>query len=705
MDIKEEQISYKLLCNACLCVGRKLHKITDEKTQKYYLNALDEIPLYNPSSVSLLICWECKALLEKSVAFKEQVQDSYRILQTYTHENLHECLLSDVSRPPRLKLHKTDPVNILPSEDLETFSEPINCLKYEFKEEWRDKGDKNTSNDGSVLSESSDNTNQFEPDIQDVCSAKRGEKRKRTVDKIKRTKKDKRKLNKNLQDCLASDVSENLLKSTSEPTNLSSEEFETFPEVPIVCVKEKFKEEWDEKEDKNVLDDSDMLSDSSDNTKQFQSDIQDIMCDLKKGDKRKRVSTKIKRTKKEKRSKPKSMKEHNQKILTIELTYEEMLLERDRESTRDTYLKAEYKCETCLIGFNYKKSYLAHVAGKHSADQGDYICPICKTIIPSIESFTAHYKRHMRRYECSICHKRTLDIKVMQQHYYSTHEISLKEYKCNLCGKISNSIDTHRYHKDTHKARVQCTECDKTFRHRAGLMNHRLAVHEYHNAFPCTICDKVFRWKTSLKRHLEKHEVKGKTSSSAAYCSMCNVNFSSICSYQRHMKNSLKHVTQDQLKFICDHCNKRFADKTKLRDHIEEKHLHKTYQCHICLKPSKNRVGLDQHIRNVHKGRPNNKMCHHCGKGFPTKVQLESHIRTHTGERPFICEFCPTTFSQQSNLYKHNRQVHLNIKSKRYPLGKRKDDRPPEMQPLDPTPVDQFRLPMLQYTNEKSFVI
>ncbi|KAF9416872.1 hypothetical protein HW555_005875 [Spodoptera exigua] len=570
------KISYKLLCNACLCVGRKLHKITDEKTQKYYLNALDEIPLYNPSSVSLLICWECKALLEKSVAFKEQVQDSYRILQTYTHENLHECLLSDVSRPPRLKLHKTDPVNILPSDGLETFSEPINCLKYEFKEEWRDKGDKNTSNDGSVLSDSSDNTNQFEPDIQDVCSAKRGEKRKRTADKIKRTKKDKRKLNKNLQDCLASDVSENRLKSTSEPTNLSSEEFETFPEVPI----------------------------------------------------------------------PKSMKDHNQKILTIELTYEEMLLERDRESTRDTYLKAEYKCETCLIGFNYKKSYLAHVAGKHSADQGDYICPICKTIIPSIESFTAHYKRHMR-----------------------------------------SSIDTHRYHKDTHKARVQCTE----------------AVHEYHNAFPCTICDKVFRWKTSLKRHLEKHEVKGKTSSSAAYCSMCNVNFSSICSYQRHMKNSLKHVTQDQLKFICDHCNKRFADKTKLRDHIEEKHLHKTYQCHICLKPSKNRVGLDQHIRNVHKGRPNNKMCHHCGKGFPTKVQLESHIRTHTGERPFICEFCPTTFSQQSNLYKHNRQVHLNIKSKRYPLGKRKDDRPPEMQPLDPTPVDQFRLPMLQYTNEKSF--
>lgn len=37
-------------------------------------------------------------------------------------------------------------------------------------------------------------------------------------------------------------------------------------------------------------------------------------------------------------------------------------------------------------------------------------------------------------------------------------------------------------------------------------------------------------------------------------------------------------------RFICDHCKKRFADKTKLRDHIEDKHLHKVYNCHICNK-------------------------------------------------------------------------------------------------------------------------
>ena len=45
MNIKEESGAYKLLCNACLCVGRKLHTITNEKTYKYYIDALDQIPV------------------------------------------------------------------------------------------------------------------------------------------------------------------------------------------------------------------------------------------------------------------------------------------------------------------------------------------------------------------------------------------------------------------------------------------------------------------------------------------------------------------------------------------------------------------------------------------------------------------------------------------------------------------------------------
>ncbi|XP_052748252.1 zinc finger protein 782-like isoform X1 [Galleria mellonella] len=601
MEMKED-IACKLLCMSCLCFGRTLKPVTEEKLKKYYVDILNEIPLYDTQITCPNLCIDCRALLKKAVSFKEQVQDSFRVLQTYTNESLNECLLTEVTRQPRLRVHHVDPISISPIEDECTDIHDVQlvCVKDEVKKEWNDKDLEDTVHSECPLSETED-IKDIDAELETLLrTVKKDKKRKRKEDSKERKA---RKIVKSLQ------VNSNKELNNSKGTN-------------------------------------------------------------------------------------------DQKIITIELTYEEMLLERDSESKRESYVRSEYKCESCLVGFNYSKSYKRHVTSKHSPELGDYSCPICKTVIASVESFTAHYKRHMRRYECSICQKRTQDMKVMQQHYFSTHDISLKRYKCDLCGKLSNSIDTHRYHKDTHKARVQCSECDKTFTHRAGLMNHRLAVHEFHNAFPCTVCDKVFRWKTSLKRHLEKHAAEGKSTTAAAFCSTCGVSFSSVCSYQRHMKNSLKHVSHEQLRFICDHCNRRFADKTKLRDHIEEKHLHKTYQCHICLKPSKNRMGLDQHIRNVHRGRPNNKICHHCGKGFPTKVQLESHIRTHTGERPFICEYCPTTFSQQSNLYKHNRQVHLNIKSKRYSVCKKKQDvsaepLPPQTQPdpYKPVAVLHYTLP------------
>ncbi|XP_072946926.1 uncharacterized protein [Epargyreus clarus] len=641
-----------MLCMACLCVGRSLHEIRDDKLKQYYLDTLNEIPLCNNPTIAPVICWECEAVLRKVLSFREQVKDSYRILQTYTHENLYECLLSDVSRPPRLKVHINAPVVISPDDNNMQVKEEI---KIEFND----------------VSEIQNNSQNGLEDLNDHIQ---------TSDTKKEKKKSKKQQNSNSNSKEKSRPPrlKYQLNTTCVPVNVTTGATELEIEfVPKDCKELKLEDCL------NTEDDTTHLSDGSDPG--IEVEIKNVLEVKKKTVRSKMRNAKkiVKRLQSCKKTKP-PQTSPNQKILTLDLTYEEMLADRDRESKRDSYTQAPYKCESCLMGFHYNKSYKLHMMTKHSPDIGDYSCPICKTIISSVESFTAHYKRHMRRYECSICRKRTIDVKAMQQHYYTTHEISLKEYKCNLCGQISNSIDTHRYHKDTHKARVQCDECDKTFSHRAGLMNHRLSVHEYQNAFPCTVCDKVFRWKTSLKRHLEKHDIKSKAAAGGAYCAECDIGFSSLCSLQRHLRNSLKHVTHDQLKFICDHCNRRFADKTKLRDHIEEKHLHRTYQCHICQKTSKNRVGLEQHVRNVHKGRPNNKMCHHCGKGFPTKVQLESHIRTHTGERPFICEYCPTTFSQQSNLYKHHRQVHLNIKSKRYPLcnkkkkpdGNRTDDPP-----------------------------
>ncbi|XP_013144614.1 PREDICTED: zinc finger protein 557-like [Papilio polytes] len=631
MESKPEA-AQNLLCMACLCVEKALHELKSLDIIKYYLNCISEISL-SVTPKSITICWECEAMLKRAVTFREQVKDSYRILQTYTSENLAERLLSDVSRPPRLKMFANENINIVPenTEWIKTWRK-IEYVKDELKIE-DDNSTRNHLEEVDVLI--SDNS-----DIEENSRLTK-------ISNIKNNEK--------------TDIYGINDKNTNRPK-----------ELQIVCVKDELKVEFD-KDLEEYSDTKDCLSDCSDS--ELESELQKFIS-AKKNKKSKRDKG-IKKRRKLKRNSKKLSDENDKKIIPIKLTYEEMLLEREKGKEKDVFRKAKYKCENCIIGFNSNKTYNTHIMNKHTAELGKHKCPICSTIISTLDSFTEHCKRHFRRYECVICQKRTIDKKSIEQHYYTNHEMSLKEYRCELCGKISKSIDSHRYHTDSHKSRVQCTDCEKTFSHRAGLVNHRLAVHELQNTFPCTVCDKVFRWKTSLKRHLEKHDAKTKpTNNGAAFCVTCSIEFSSICSYKRHLRNSLKHVTRDQLKFICDHCKKRFADKTKLRDHIEDKHLHKVYNCHICNKATKNRVGLDQHIRYVHRDRPNNKMCHYCGKGFPTKVQLESHIRTHTGERPFICEYCPTTFSQKSNLYKHNRQVHLNIKTKRYSLcKKRKEDK------------------------------
>lgn len=523
--------------------------------------------------------------------------------------------------------------------------------------------------------------------------------------------------NENISDSQLTDVSRSprlTIKHVSS-VNLAPEqcdEDDVLSTVKQTVKNEGVKKEWeiclvkcednssDDFKDENEYSDYDLsdisdISDISVNSDNSLEDMDEVIGTSKNGKSRAK-SKKSSNKRKVKKEKSSAL----QKIKTIELTYEEMLLERERETVKHNYVNAEFKCELCLMGFNYEKSYKTHNKRKHSQNLGDYNCPVCKTVLANVESFTAHYKRHLRRYECLECGKRTMDRKFIMQHYETIHEGKVKEYKCDICGKLSNTIDAHRYHKGTHKQRAACEECNKTFSHRAGLMNHRLAVHKRNKGYPCTLCDKKFRWKGSLSKHMRKHIKKDDSLSDRPVCEPCGITFASICSLQRHLKNSLKHVTEDELKYICDDCNRKFSDKTKLRDHIEEKHLHRTYQCPICLKPSKNRVCLDQHVRNVHRGRPKNKICHHCGKAFPTQMQLDSHIRTHTGEKPFICEYCPTTFSQQSNLYKHNRQVHMTVKTKRYSVCRKRKNK--TEQPVVPEVPNYNRdVPALSYDQVK----
>ncbi|KAB0801143.1 hypothetical protein PPYR_05497 [Photinus pyralis] len=54
---------------------------------------------------------------------------------------------------------------------------------------------------------------------------------------------------------------------------------------------------------------------------------------------------------------------------------------------------------------------------------------------------------------------------------------------------------------------------------------------------------------------------------------------------------------------------------------------------------------------------PSSIKCTYCGRVFPREKSLQAHLRTHTGERPYVCDYprCSRRFTQSGQLKTHQR--------------------------------------------------
>ncbi len=104
-------------------------------------------------------------------------------------------------------------------------------------------------------------------------------------------------------------------------------------------------------------------------------------------------------------------------------------------------------------------------------------------------------------------------------------------------------------------------------------------------------------------------------------CDVCPKKFATMKSFQNHRN---RHGTANS-EFICELCQKTFTKSYRLKNHIENIHSEKLYECDQCL------------------------------KAFATVKRLKLHTDKHLIEKPssLPCTICQKVFRSTSNLEKH----------------------------------------------------
>ncbi|KAM3955642.1 uncharacterized protein ACR2FA_010441 [Aphomia sociella] len=347
------------------------------------------------------------------------------------------------------------------------------------------------------------------------------------------------------------------------------------------------------------------------------------------------------------------------------LTWEEVEAERQKALSSVVFTRHEYRCYDCVLGFNHRFKLENHMK-KHEPAAGAFPCGVCAVRCRSGAALCAHRRRHRARWRCVRCGALSSRAAVAADHVARVHALphhARPAHRCAVCGERHATLGKLRNHLKKHAERQKCDQCGKTFRDRTSLRTH-LFIHRGEKEYGCPKCDKRFLFKKAMQVHLVTHEAPAHL-----YCLQCDMNFKNSMSYYQHMRYNLKHIDPARLKHACQTCGKRFAKAARLHEHELAVHLKATpVHCTVqeCSFACASRAALRSHVRVAHRGvRSRNHVCHACGKAYTTKKTLEGHLRSHTGERPFKCALCPSTFGYEAALYNHNKLVHLKIKSGR----------------------------------------
>lgn len=350
--------------------------------------------------------------------------------------------------------------------------------------------------------------------------------------------------------------------------------------------------------------------------------------------------------------------EHVEKASEVMLSIEEQLKEKHDRSKEDSYIKALFKCQLCILTFHNQAALNNHMK-KHCTSFGPHECPICSIRFPEFDQLYRHRIKHSMRLICDLCNKRLSSKEAFKVHLVA-HTV---DYPCPVCGKrynVRKSLQCHIRHKHGPGLKYRCDTCGKGYANRSTFAEHV----QSHSGVPlhtCPICSKTYFLTSSFESHRLSHT---EAVAFAHYCVECNLHFKSASLLGQHLKNSSAHCDQSAFKHRCSLCPRGYKSACHLSAHMIAQHNEGPgHVCKICSKSYSSQRNLLNHIKIKHEGYKPPKIfaCPMCEKKFSSKKIVKDHIRTHTGERPFKCTQCPSAFKTSTTLATHVKLVHLKL--------------------------------------------